>query len=58
MFFAAWLGKYGGVAHLVDDALVMTNSLLAKPWHIEIVDLPIEDGDFPYLTLSLPGGIQ
>jgi hypothetical protein len=27
-----------------------------KPWPIEIVDLPIKDGDFPYV--SLPEGNQ
>ena len=26
--------------------LVMTNSLLLKPWPIEIVDLPLKDNDF------------
>ena len=35
--------------------LVMTNSLLLN-MTIEIVDLPIENGDFPQLCGSLPGG--
>jgi hypothetical protein len=29
--------------------LVLTNSLRTWKWPTEIVDLPIEHGDFPYL---------
>ena len=34
----------------------MTNSLLIDSMTIEVVDLPIEHGDFPWLSQSLPEG--
>ena len=42
----------GGCYHIPYYPLVMTNSLLRKTWPIEIVDLPIESGDFPVRYVS------